>query len=531
MNWGIPDLEKWIPKVPNWDHLPAIVLPDCSLPGIPNVHLPDLKEIDIPGVPKVDLPTLDANLILETIKVDLKGLPSIPIQIWKVLPKIGKVDINFPDLVKLALKVPLNLLEIPSWQLSPPDFALYRPSLDFVMPTIDVSLLNILPPTINFPKLIPLPKIGIPDWKIRLHAPPIPKIRPPTWTPFSFGIKLKKISFALFKAFFLLFPHLLDLIIELITMLFNVVLIHLTFKDIAIPEIDAVLPDLSNIIAAFRNLYGFLAEFVDAILTFFNNIIYWINILKSLAGYNCGGTLTLLAPLLFLVGGVVIYLTLERDWLLWLGVRLRTKSTERAVNKAFFQVASKVGTRTSLIVLQITVYSLSNAATLSTTSKSCNDIDFAANTFGKVVVGFFYLVFYGVLFFIFTGAPDWYKYDRTTWTRRMIWLAWDGVVRFGYLTTGVWNDITVRSYNIVQRAERYQAGKDVVVASANTPLSMHEMVMYLISTSRGVIWMPLPLCTIITKTSESLNKAPVFVWTTTTHVYIKRHFVVRGIIW
>ena len=228
---------------------------------------------------------------------------------------------------------------------------------------------------------------------------------------------------------------------------------------------------------------------------------------------------------------MLIYVVLERDWLLFIGLKLKITTRPSTVQKAFFSAASVIGSNVSLILLEAVVFSLAEAATFSTTTRSCNYVDFAANTGGKIIVAFFYFIFYGILFFIFTGAPDWHKYDHTTPFRRFLWMTWDGIVRFVLMTAGVWTESNLRSYNIVPRAERYSGGKSSAEISKNLSLSTHEMTMQLISQSRTVIWIPLPLCTLITKTSEGLNKAPVFVYPGTTRLYMKRSFLVRLLTW
>ena len=106
----------------------------------------------------------------------------------------------------------------------------------------------------------------------------------------------------------------------------------------------------------------------------------------------------------------------------------------------------------------------------------------------------------------------------------------DGMVRFVRLTSGVWTDdsgiylklyrlykkfLSVRSYNVVGRADRYM--NDAPGASAQRALSrlgvldsdptlpqesLHENVMSLLALSRSVVWIPIPLCVIITKVTN-----------------------------
>jgi hypothetical protein len=90
----------------------------------------------------------------------------------------------------------------------------------------------------------------------------------------------------------------------------------------------------------------------------------------------------------------------------------------------------------------VTVFVLAQAATTSTTKRSCGDIDFVGNTFGKVIVAFFYLFFYVMFFFIFTGAPEWEKYQSLSRGKAIMAIVFDGMHRFSLLTSGVWTDAT-----------------------------------------------------------------------------------------
>src|SRR3972149_6695213 len=75
------------------------------------------------------------------------------------------------------------------------------------------------------------------------------------------------------------------------------------------------------------------------------------------------------------------------------------------------QALSKLTVKLTLLTLQGIIFILSQAATTSTTNRTCSNIDLAANTLGKVIVAFFIIFFYLMFFFIFTGAPDWAKYE------------------------------------------------------------------------------------------------------------------------
>jgi len=131
----------------------------------------------------------------------------------------------------------------------------------------------------------------------------------------------------------------------------------------------------------------------------------------------------------------------------------------------------------------------------------------------------------------------------------------DGIYRFGLLTAGIWNDKTVRAFNIIGRAQRYEedmehspvdsaalrlgiqppaAVNNILKHSENTKQmkqALHEQIMHLIAISRTVVWIPIPLCVIVAKFSEALNTAIVFEFTKEEPIQLKRIRALRIFIW
>ena len=306
LHWDVPDLKMWVLDVPNFLHLPAVVLPDCVLPELPNlpsVHLA-VPNIDMPNVdiPKIDLealklklpvklPILDMNLIVETIKLDLLGLPCIPQIVFEKFQLLLDVPkINFVNIINLSIPIKFDLaVDLPLVDLTPPDFALFVPKWGFKMPKINLNLMKI--PQFKFPKFVipkpEIPKIEIP--KIKLTPPP-------------FAIRMKWYLLGLLEAILLLIPHFLELVMHFLLMLFNIVLVQLAFLSVNIPSITLNMPDLTEIIAAFENIFGDLAVIFNAVIKFFENLLKYLDILKNYFSFNCGGELTLFAPLLFFIG-------------------------------------------------------------------------------------------------------------------------------------------------------------------------------------------------------------------------------------
>ena len=169
---------------------------------------------------------------------------------------------------------------------------------------------------------------------------------------------------------------------------------------------------------------------------------------------------------------MIVYGILQKDFVLYLGIKLGMSNQGKvsAVGSAAFKVSflqlfplftiffkglSKILTKLVILVLQVTIFILAQAATTSTTKRSCNSIDFVGDTFGyvfyalmfvnlssKIIVAFFYILFYFMFFFIFTGAPDWPKYAHLGGFKASLLITVDGIRRFSSLTTGVWTDDT-----------------------------------------------------------------------------------------
>jgi len=208
-------------------------------------------------------------------------------------------------------------------------------------------------------------------------------------------------------------------------------------------------------------------------------------------------------------------------------------------------------------------------------------VDLVGSLFGKVIVAFFYVFFYVMFFFIFTGSPDWEKYQGMRSIAVVFFLFVDGMKRFVYLSLGIWTDTTVRAYNIIGRAERYKPdpNKDAKVKKKVSTLSiffhrhfpraesfvsggakklqrdpsssklgggggvtpgkqnqqkvdsLHETTMYLTATSRTVALVPIPLLLILAKFSESLNQALIFLWVRHEKIQLRTPFYLRFITW
>jgi hypothetical protein len=87
---------------------------------------------------------------------------------------------------------------------------------------------------------------------------------------------------------------------------------------------------------------------------------------------------------------------LEKDVVLYLGVKLRINGSGKgnSVTKAIFQGLSKVSVKLVIIALQGTIFVLAQAATTSTTKKSCSDIDLVGNSFGYFFTVIILTIFY-----------------------------------------------------------------------------------------------------------------------------------------
>lgn len=259
-----------------------------------------------------------------------------------------------------------------------------------------------------------------------------------------------------------------------------------------------------------------------------------------------------------------IWFFLQKDILLYFGIKLRiyaiaSKNGGKTFKAKLWASTAYLATKITLLVMQGTVFILAEAATTSFTSRTCSDVDLVATSLGKVIVAIFFVFFYGIVrllisglllliflpqfFFTFTGSPNWEKYEDKNRFVSPLYIGLDGIKRYFKMTTGIWNEDTIRGYNIVYRAERYNKQLDhenqFSTYSLTNPSNktekekaqFHERVMTLIAVSRAIVWIPVPLGTNLAKAAEYVNQGHIFVFPGAEKLRLLRPFWSRLTIW
>jgi len=390
--------------------------------------------------------------------------------------------------------------------------------LDSLIVNLDVDIdLSVL---LKHPKLIAVKlekisfvSIRIPSIKVQLPSVEVPLEDLDVSIPIPLSVKFHYLPFALEIAvgiFLILIKNVFRFLLDIFVLLFNIAMI---WESLASFEVILVhIPTLPSLQLSLSVLLG---PIISKLVYIMEDVFSFLNILKSVgSSWNCGGTLTLLTPFLFMIGAFIVWIVLQRDFILYLGIKYRVnaRNMESSVKREFWEMGSKLMVKVSILTLQATILVLAEATLISITDRSCSELDFVSNTIGKVIGIVFVIFFYFAFFFIFTGSPNWDKYKRISWYLSFLWVTYDGIIRFSELTLGIWTDSTVKAYNIIGRAQRYMKdaignkseqearkglggkiedkieGKLTGVGSgASTKVdSMQEETMYIIAASRSV---------------------------------------------
>jgi len=514
---NIPNVESIDINIP-CTNFPAVInalvvkFPNVSVLKEIGIELAAIAPVNIPLVPMP--PKMDVPTILTGFKMSLTHIPNIPndiplfVKIDKLLamPEIQGLTLEGLGLSVVPLQIPMELKHI------------HFPKIHVHNFKLDISLTDV---EVDIPKLGPVEVL----------------------TRFLFGLIIIGFQNAVF------------LVVEFLILMFNVAIIHSAFFEYA--TFKVYMPALAEIKAAFAKIVGdYLSNFIYVITGFFK----YVNFFFLLDSWNCGGTLTMIAPFVFLIGALVTWIILEKDLLLYVAIKLKVhrlnpKSKMSAVVNSMWMGVSRVMVKVTILTLQAVMFCLTQAVTTTATKRTCNDVDLIANTFGKIIVAFFYVFFYVMFFFIFTGAPDWERYKGMKFLPSAGLLVLDGIYRFCLLTMGVWNDTTVRAFNIIGRSQRYDedlsqnpvdsamlrlggaapgAVSNILKqteATSQMRQALHEQIMHLIAVSRTVVWIPVPLCVTIAKFSEALNSAIVFLHVKNEPVKLRRVLPLRIFIW
>jgi len=342
----------------------SVKFPDVTVIKEIGIELTAISSANLPLIPMPE--KMDARSILNGFKSSLSQLPNMA----KDVPLFLKIDklSSLPDIQSVTLEelgVNVNpvsvLLNMNSVQF---------PTVNILKFKHDISL--------NIDIEVDVPKFRGLDLVLRFILG-------------VFTISLQNFAFV---------------VIEFLILMFNVAMIHSAFFEY--PSIQPGMPKIEQVQEAFSNISGDLGNFVYVMSGFFKYLDFFF----LLNSWNCGGTLTMITPFVFLLGAVLTWIILEKDLLLYIAIKLKVhkadpKSKISMAASSVWMGMSRVMVKVTILTLQAVILCLAQAVTKTTTNRTCNDVDLVANTFGKVIVAFFYIFFYVMFFFIFTGAPDW----------------------------------------------------------------------------------------------------------------------------
>ncbi len=518
--------------------------------------IPDVHAVEIPKPPK----GFTISALFPHVLPVIESLPNVPVP-----PLASFIDLTMhlceafpsPDFIRINALAMKFFQEVPVVQV-PDDVpvvqvmrvAIEQLQLVHIAPEIKLAL-KAFTARINKFKM-PVPDMKVPemidispDFIENIPVVQVPmvvmdvdfKVPNPCCSPyFKFFLR------ALFGIVFGFISQLLQLLFSAIMLMWSVTVILNSFSVWTyFPVID-----ITELHALFEAQLGIWSV---KIMEFFEYVISYVDIVDGALNWNCSGTLTLIAPLVFFAGATFVWLILQKDILFYFGVRLKTAfpiGRNSLVSKKMFLLISDFTVKLTILVLQAVVFALAKAATISTSRRSCSDVDFISNTAGKVVVAFFYVFFYMIFFFVFTGAPNWEAVERKPFLARGFIVFFTGIRRFLSMSSGVWNDDTLLGYNVIYRAKRYREGdqafsvKGVLAKFSNrfaAPTepgvidSYHESVMMLIAHSRAVVWYPLPLGVNVAKLSETLTDANVFIFNRSVPLRLSRPPWLRRFLW
>jgi hypothetical protein len=208
----------------------------------------------------------------------------------------------------------------------------------------------------------------------------------------------------------------------------------------------------------------------------------------------------MVAPLVLFIGALLLIFLLQKDYFFkWaLTARGSTIDTNIFIKKARYAYASCLSIvmlyclQAAVLVLARVVISVWNI------KRSCSSFDHTVVVYGRifclfVIVVVFYL---GVLFF--AGVKN-LRFKSLT----VGWAA--GIFDLLRLTMGQWTPSTVHRFEVVERSKKFDNDD-------TDDDNQQEMVMKLIGQSRGLVWMAVPYGILLTKSCETLNHPPVFIW-------------------
>ena len=238
------------------------------------------------------------------------------------------------------------------------------------------------------------------------------------------------------------------------------------------------------------DFFGYLFSLFDYIQIFSQIGLSW----------NCGGSISMAAPVVLFIGGLFLVLILQKDLLLKIVITVNKSKTGTSVGMQRLKYAyAALISVIALFMLQIAVLTLTNVVTQTwSITRSCSTFDASLVKVGRIVCIIFIVLLFYIALLAFAGIRDLSFYDLTWgWIR--------GIKCLIILTFGVWTTETMIRFDILNRAKKFRNHDD-----DNQQLN----VMRLMGHSRSLLWLIFPYGVILTKGCETVNNPVIFIFLT-----------------
>jgi hypothetical protein len=228
----------------------------------------------------------------------------------------------------------------------------------------------------------------------------------------------------------------------------------------------------------------------------------WLNVVKNLGPeWNCGGAVSIIAPVVLVVGIVILGYIIQKDVLMKLAISFQGLVHGKTKVKIALNKAKAAGlTKLVLLVCQASFLACYQVgASTFGIEKSCSPLDRKMVLVGRYLSGAFILASALAGFMLFTGA------ERIT--KRFLLYGWLlGTLHLVKMTFGWWSDGRIRKFRVVQRAAFFDNDDE-------DDDNQQELVIKLLGQSRGLIWLPIPgVGFVLAKVAEFFNNPPIFVF-------------------
>ncbi len=276
--------------------------------------------------------------------------------------------------------------------------------------------------------------------------------------------------------------------------LFDISLLHTSLGSF-VPVIT-----LEEIQASIERVFDMVSlPFLNSAWTAFVGLFGYLDFLSALGvNWNCGGVLSLFAPVIIVAILIIMLAILQQDILLrW---AISSQKTEKDGCCAYYgyKALTVIGAAALLAVLQVVLVAVTSLiGSVWGIQRSCSALDAQFVNVGKTLCAAFVIFFFYSAVLLFAGSPE--------FNFRGLTVGWiKGGIELAFITVGIWTPSTVESFKVLRRAADFDNDDD-------DDDNQQQTVMTLLGRSRGLIWLPIPIGVVMTKVAEALNDPPYLI--------------------